>query len=487
MAERINDLNSHYTGRVGQWMRIREVIDGEDAIKEGGERYLPKPSGLTPTDYTAYKSRAYFFPAAERALRGMVGLAMRKDPSIEVPDKMWPMIEATTSDATPFMVLLDEMLREVMSIGRYGMLLDFPPQAGPNDLPYITTYMAEDILNWKQDVVNGRKTLVRLLLKKEDESDETTNTETKRFIEAVLENGTTYVVNRYKEVDGEKTLVESLTPKIRGATLGYIPFAFVNPYDNRPTVEKPPFLDLVNVNLAHYRNSADYEHALFYTAQPTPWYAGTVEPGKAPRGIGPSNLWALGEGGQAGMLEFSGAGIAAQRTAMGDKEANMAALGARMITDSVVRNESTDTAKMRGSSETSLMLSSIAMCENALNTIFRWAGDWVGVASDQIEINLNRDLYDTKMSPQDLKELVAAWMSGAISRTTLHENLQRGEIVDGSRTVEEEVDEILADEVNMPAPPPTSPQQPTDELSDEANEEIADRIAPDPEDMEGDT
>jgi len=470
--------DTSYGTRLSQWIKIREAIEGEDAVKQQGELYLPKPSGLTPKQYEAYKTRAYFFPATERTLRGMVGLAMRNDPIINVPDKLEPMIAATTSDATPINVMIDEIIREVLSLGRYGMLLDFPEFATVADVPYITTYMAEDIVNWEQEIVAGRKALTMVFLKDEVEVDETTGDETTCYIECALVDGV-YTVSRWKDAKEGMIKIDEVVPRVKGKSLGYIPFVFVNPYDNRPTVEKPPFLDLVNVNMAHYRNSADYEHALFYTAQPTPWYSGTVTDEMRPRTIGPSTIWALGPDGKAGMLEFSGAGISAQRQAMEDKEGNMAALGARMIAEFMNRNESTDTARMRGRSETSLMLSVVNMAEHALNRLFYWAADWTGADPSKVDIKLNKDFYDSRMAAGDLSELVKAWQAGAISRTTLHENLQRGEIVDGKRTIEEEVDEIMTDEVNLlDAPDPLDVAEP-DEIDNPMNDSITPEIEED--------
>ena len=41
--------------------------------------------------------------------------------------------------------------------------------------------------------------------------------------------------------------------------------------------------------------------------------------------------------------------------------------------------------------------------------------------------------------------MVSAWQQGAISKTTLYENLQRGEIIDPERTYDQEQEQIEQD------------------------------------------
>jgi len=201
-------------------------------------------------------------------------------------------------------------------------------------------------------------------------------------------------------------------------------------------------LDLIDVGIGHYRNSADYEHALYLTAQPTPVAIGNINEKQKPTAIGSGAFWILPEGSQAQFLEFSGAGIEAQRQAMLDKEDRMASLGARMIHDGKNRNEASDTAKMRGKGEMSLLTNVVNMAEAGIERALRIAAEWVTGKPDDVEVKLNRDWIETKMDAQTLTALVKAWQSGGMSHQTLYENLQTGEIAPVDRTFDEEKDLI---------------------------------------------
>lgn len=444
----ITDWHADYATRHNQWLKIRDAIEGEDKIKDQGESYLPKPSGMNPNEYKAYKTRASFFPVAERTLRGMTGLVFRHEAKLEMPARLEPMRDALTTDGYSYEVLTEEILREVLSVGRYGMLLDFAVEnADSGAVPYIATYFAEDIINWEQQFHNGQKILTRLVLR--DDIDNTFGQDVVQYLELILNDEGHYEVRKWqaqvtdaKGDDRKKptqfVITETLIPKVGGKPLTEIPFVFVNTYDLRPDLEKPPMLDLVHVNLAHYRNSADYEHALYLTAQPTPWVAGQINENNRPTAIGSGTIWILPEGAQAGMLEFTGSGIEAQKNAMEDKENRMASLGARMIHEGRNRNEASDTARMRGRSELSLLTNAVNMAQAGLERIFRMAANWTGTNPEEIEVKLNRDWIETRLDAQELTALTKAWQSGAISHKTLHDNLQRGEIMPMDREYEEE-------------------------------------------------
>lgn len=446
MSNDITGLHMGYSRRQWQWLKVRDCLEGEDNIKWAGQRYLPKPSGMTPTNYEAYKMRASFFPVAERTLRGLTGLIFRNDASARLPAKMEPMLDDLTTDGYSFYVLTQEIADEVLSIGRFGMLVDFARDAAVNDLPHFCTYKAEDILNWEQEYKNGRKILTRVVII--DDIDNQGVDDAQRMLELILIDGVYTVKEWVIEASAETNsnnkakstwvLKDEWAPTVNGKTLDYIPFVFISPYDLKPDVEKPPFLDMCNLNVDHYQNSADYEHALYMTAQPTPWISGNLDEAKKPKSIGAGTIWYLPEGSQVGMLEFTGAGLSAQRQAMLDKEDRIAALGARLIKDIGKAAETAETTRLRGRAEMSLLSSACTMIEAALQKLFEIAADWTGSNADEVEIKVNKDFIETRLDAQSLTALVKTWQSGGISFETLHENLQKGEIMPPDRTVEEE-------------------------------------------------
>ena len=59
--------------------------------------------------------------------------------------------------------------------------------------------------------------------------------------------------------------------------LANIPFIFCGALNNSPDVDKSPVYDIAEVNIAHYRNSADYEESCFIAGQATPVLTGLTQ------------------------------------------------------------------------------------------------------------------------------------------------------------------------------------------------------------------
>ncbi len=439
--------------------KIRDVLHGEDRLKNRGPVYLPRPEGMTQAQYTRYVQGSSFYAVAERTLRGMVGAVTRNEPIVELPDRIESMRDLATFEGNSLDVLIEDALRETMSMGRYAMILDYPTDGNSvTDAPFISTFDADSILDWREEIVDGRQKLTYLRLnERNDELDQGVEQH------LVLSLSPAYTVQRFhvqSKRSGELTqtveeikIGEDIVPSVNGKTLNEIPAVIVSPYNLKADVEKPPFLDLVNVNLAHWRVSADYFWSLFLTSQPTPWVAGSINEKNKPTQIGSGAFWVLPEGATAGMLEFTGAGIAAQKAALDDITAQMATLGARMVYDGKGRNETTDTAKLRHRSELSLLHSSVNMVEAAILKLLRLAAEWTTPgSSDQVKVKLHRDFITSQMDAPTLTALIKAWQAGAISHDTLLMNMKKGELMDVNRAIDDEKEMIETDASVLPFP-----------------------------------
>lgn len=425
-----------------QFAMIRACLDGEDAIKDQGQSYVPKPDGMTTANYTHYLDRACFYGAPEMTLRALVGLALRKDPVIKLPARLEPMRLNATHENAPMHVLIEDMVREVMSLGRFGLLLDFPSSENTaNTVPHFSTFVAESIADFETSYVDGKKVLTRVHLASDEQYDGADVT-----YELILED-TLYKFRRFIR-DEQKNRVEvgeEIIPVVNGQALNFIPFILVSHEGLRPEKITPPFLGLCKVALSHFKNSADREHAIFLTASPTPWVAGSITADKVPTAIGAGTVWTLPENTEVGMLEFTGAGVSAMKELMDEKIDTMATLGARMLSATMNRNETIDTATQRTRSELALLHGVVVSVETAINHLLRVAADWMSADADEASVSLSRDFIESSMDPKMIESQMKLYLSGVISRATMHENLQKGEIIRADRTMDDEKDMIEED------------------------------------------
>lgn len=115
-----------------------------------------------------------------------------------------------------------------------------------------------------------------------------------------------------------------------------IPFTFFGSNDNDETMDDAPLYDLAVLNLAHYRNSADYEEGNFIAGQPSlfitgltkEWVTDIVNQGNPIR-LGARTANILGSGANAFLLQADANSGLYQ--ALQDKKDQMVALGARLI------------------------------------------------------------------------------------------------------------------------------------------------------------
>ena len=482
---------------LSQWAQIRDCI--ENTVWSREDTYLPYGGGMNDKQYNNYHARAIFYDFSELLLKGLVGMALTREPVIEVPDAMKDRLELFTDEGDPIMTMIRAMLRAQLSLSRYGLLVDLPEVVEVGYVPYVATYDAESITDWEQRIVDGVKktTMVEVVFDTEDVDDG--SKETFEHCYRLTLEGSGYDVYTVRHIkrrrfegkaskDGEEE-VAVFVPSIGGQAIDFIPFEFVNGTNRHPALESPAMYGYSCLNIGHYRNSADYEQALHMTANPTPCISGYQEhdgeDGDDFTLIGPGTVWKFpNPQAKAYFMEYSGSGVTPTLEAMREKKESMAAMGARMIREDKRSAESGDRERLRVKGEGSLLMGAVLTAEQAIRRILRMQAAFAQRPDNEIEsivATFNKDFIETDMSGQDLNAVVSGWLEKAYSKRSMHAKLQRGSVVPHDRTYDEEqeliaqeikdghtpstptVDEIIGNEGQEPAPAP--PKQDDSETS----------------------
>jgi hypothetical protein len=422
-----------YDGASSKWQRIRDCIDGSDAVKGARTEYLPRLTGQSLAEYNAYLKRALFFSVADRTLKGLVGLMTEKEPNIEAPDEMRPYFEDTDNQGTSFFELIRWVTEEVVSMGRAGLLVDFPVEGGR---AYTVPYIAENILNWNTD-----PTLRNLNMLVLSEEKFWPQPNTIHFISRFIE----YRLLRLDQVSGDyegevwkrssvDTSLGSLSrqsiiePRVRGEPIDIIPFTFITSEGIKTDLVKPPMLDIVDVNLSHYRSSADLEHGRHFTALPVPVVTGVDS--DEPLRVGSEQAWVLPpHQARAYYLEFTGQGLQSLEKALKEKSDQMAIFSTRLMDTSSRGSESPDNVRIRHSSDAANMVRIMETVENAFNRHYNMIKVMEGIDGPPVKITFNKHFLDPRMPAAELREIVKSFVEGAINEETLIFNLQRGDIM----------------------------------------------------------
>lgn len=436
-----------------RWRKMRDTIEGQEAVHKGGEVYLPKLTDQSPSEYKAYKFRAPFFNATERTINGLVGMVFRKRPILAYPESMQPVIDDATlsiDNSESIQAVALQALTEVLSVGRFALLVEYPQTAGEaiteaqaqamNLRPYLAPYKTEQIIDHRYDRVNNTAQLVMARLKevvtewKSEIESEDVEQERRLLLQTDGESPI-YYQQLYRD---EKPFGEPIIPRMNGRPLPFIPLIGFNPGGMGLDLVKPPLLDLAELNLSHYRTSADLEHGAHFTGLPTPVVFGAQLDDGQKLSIGSTTAWVFpSPEGDAKYLEFTGQGLDALRNLKAEKEQQMAALGARMLVGDKRAAEAEQTVKLRHAGESAVLAAIANSVSAGIVRCMQIMRDWMRVTGD-VSFELNTDYYDAGMTAQDLTALVGAWQAGAISTETMFYNLQYGELIEPGVTYEDE-------------------------------------------------
>ncbi len=467
-----------------KWERCRDVFAGQDAMRarcvEKGikinstitalEAYIPALKDQTPDDYKGYIIRAPFYNASWRTLAGLNGMLFRKPMKVEAPEALKPMLEDVTLMRCSLQTFAQQVSSEALGIGRVGILVDYPTVEGENLTkadaaklnlrPTMTMFRAEDIINWKTRRIANRVLLSQVVLAEVEPlpgSDEFEEKSELRYRVLDLDSSDQYRVRIFRVTsDGKDEQVGGeLLPKLKGQRLPYIPFIILGADGVQYDCDEPPLIDLVDMNIAHWRVTADYEHGCHFAGLPTPVVSGYQPPKEGEKlYIGSASAWLFPDpNARASYLEFTGSGLTPLKENLADKEQRMAVLGARMLEAMKSGVEAAETAGIHRIGEQSVLANVAQSVSMGLTIALRWFTEWASLAPEGVLIELNRDFLPTAMTPEELTAQVSAWQMGAISKQQLFDNLKGGEVISPSATFEEEEARIIAQAPSAPPDP----------------------------------
>jgi Domain of unknown function (DUF4055) len=440
----------------GKWTLIEDCIAGDEAIKAKKTEYLPQPNATdrSPENtarYDAYRNRAVFYNVVANTAKGLVGQVFNADPVSEYPEELEPLWYDADGRGVTLVQQAKKTLTAILTKGRCGLLVDFPK--GKDDgtpftrqevlegtaRPTIVFYGARDIVNWRHKIVNAVSVLSLVVLCEDyiikDDGFEIKRGKEYRVLR--LTDADEYVVETWRrkndDEDGPFELYDRTVPRnAKGAAFAYIPFYFVGAENNDPSVDKPPMYDMAVLNIAHYRNSADYEDSVWMVGQPTPYFAGLTESWvtevlKGTIQLGSRAAVPLPEGASAGLLQAEPNSMV--KEAMEQKERQMVALGAQLVEQKQVQRTLGE-AKMENSVVNSTLTSCAHNTSQAIEAALISAAQFVQAEVDPnaITFQLSTDYAITKLTPDERRQLLTEWQGGLLSFTEARAQLRQSAI-----------------------------------------------------------
>lgn len=460
----INSTHPQYDALVPRWQRMTDVCNGEDVIKRGGERYLPMPNKDIRTPeamarYDNYKDRAVFVEVTKDTLDKYTGQAFKDDPVLNVNSQLDYMKRDANGAGLSIYQLAQKCFEAQLERGRFGLFVDYPAtndEVSQADVernalrPTITYYSPESIINWRTKTVGGQTVTSLIVLHetvyetKDDDIFTSEQVEQWRYL-GLDDIG--YFVEVWRKADGTVQgnadgfvlHQERVYPTRSGNKLwDRIPFVIGGSDSNDWCEQNIPLESLAKVNLAHYRNSADYEQSVFTCGQVQAWMSGVDQQRldhleKQGIRIGAGALIMLGDNGKFGFAQAEANNLAGE--AMDKKYAIMQALGAKLSQSSDKQIQRTAT---ESNHEAGVQNSTASMAMANLNEIFcdaiLLAYEYLGITYDDKEgdylFKASQD-FTSPVADSALMQNISQWvLAGLAPKTVAYDYMRRYSLID---------------------------------------------------------
>lgn len=445
---KVNSRHPDYVKFFPEWVRNSACVAGEREIKAGRTAFLPMPnaSDTSPENqarYEAYLQRAVFYNATSYTLENNIGKVFAVEPTSEMPTKLTVFETDVDGSGVSISQQAKQTLSKLIENSRCGLFVDYPKTEGVTTIadaesngirPKIILFDTTQIINWRVGTVGGLSKLTLVVIETDYISnDDQFEVEFKSEWKALRLVDNIYQVETWREGEGGFVKVSTDIPKDgNGKTLTEIPFVFVGIEANDSTVEKPILSDIASLNLAHYRDSADYQEAVYMLGQPTPWIAGLDDDWiknqlKGKIQLGSRAILPLPQGASAGLLQPNANTL--PKEAMDQKEAQMRELGAKLVEKKEVAVTATE-AGINSSSENSIL----SACANNVTKAYARCLVWSGMFANENVSNdptspifeLNTEFAVARISPNEVKAVIDAYNAKLITYEEARDRLKQG-------------------------------------------------------------
>lgn len=446
-------VSAAYSHMAPLWDKVSSILGGTETMRGAGTLYLPQHDRESNAAYDERLNRTVLINTTEQTLGGWVGRPFAKPMQVnaDVPSELADLLPDVDRQGNDLDVFCRNWFRDGLAKGFSHVLVDFPALMGdgPRTLaddrsaglrPYLVHVPPENIISAHCEVMDGVEVLTHVRVHEQQIVRD-------GFEEAVIDRIRVYepgLVELY-EKRGTKGREDWVVVESYNYDLPYIPLVTFYAQREGFMLSKPPLLDLVNMNIAHWQSQSDQTAVLTVARFPMLASSGMMDDDEVV--VGPNQWLATRDPqGRVYYVEHSGKAINSGRLDLLDLEEKMAKYGAEFLTKKPGRQ--TATARSLDSAEAVSPLQDMThRFVDSVNLAMQYAADWMGLDNGGT-VDLNTDFGLSSSDGGALTALSSARQSRDISREAYLRELQRYNVLDRSFDVDSD-GELLRDEQSL--------------------------------------
>jgi hypothetical protein len=500
---RPDQKSAAYLRMESRWTKCRALMAGTDAIRDGGEDYLPRFEDETDDSYAFRQQLVAVANGYARTVFATVGLILQQPPTLgdDMPKAFVDLWENIDAAGTHGDVFTRELFLNAMVDGHVGILVDYQNADDPaldrsrasaaavpgvqlssDDerrlglRPFWVKFEAPDILLMLYEPINSVRTLTLLILR------ETFDRKRPPFgIETVTRYRIYSLAGATVSYEVWEATAAVSNPQPVGTTrtmrnVTQIPFVWF-PAGQKlgPGETKPPLLDLADLNIEHHQIKTDIRNLESRACVPTPVRIGAqpITDAQDPRvvdgtaAVGDYPPLVLGPGNTIEAPHIEGVSnpvywltpdvtvLEPAMKTLANNEAAQGAAGLAFLTPET-RAAETAEAKRIDSTAQNATLSSVARNgQDALETAAGFTAAYLNETAGSITVNT--DFERTVMDAATIGALGTLAANGKLSIETLLGLLEKGKILADGFDVQAELSRILTENASPATDPNGEP------------------------------
>lgn len=449
--DQVDNPSLYYQGMAMVWQMFTDLMGGTFAMREAGERWLPREEKEEDRAYKNRVKRSVLFNALKNTIKRLTSKPFSKAVTQKgtLPEPLQEVVNDVDRTGLSMHDFARQLLEAGIEQGITHVLIDFPKTIveGEKPLslgeereqgarPILIHVKAPQLLGWQTERKNDgsqRLKQVRIHEKRVEQKGAYGEQE----VEYVRVFTTTKWELWRRDPESEEWAIEENGTH----TFGEVPLVTFYVNQTGFLTGEPPLEDLAHLNIAHWDSSSDQRQILSFSRMPLLFGAGfsdeQVEGGIT---VGPRRIiHTENEQAKLEYVEHTGAAIEAGERDLNDLEERMEVLGLQPFIQR--SSASTATGKVIDETKTETEIQAwIRALETVLVGLVEASGIWIGITKlpTDFGFDINNDFGISQRVSTDLDILLKMVMAGKLShKTFLQEVKRRGLVMD---TVDPEVE-----------------------------------------------